>query len=76
MICGDLTVAHTSAKISPFSVTSFYEVGLAMGLIGRRADRSRLRIDLESPGISGLHTGSFQRVERLLLRQPLILKFG
>jgi hypothetical protein len=33
VICGDLTVAHTSAKISPFSVTSFYEVGLAMGLI-------------------------------------------
>ena len=32
-ICGDLTVAHTSAEISPFSVTSFYEVGLAMGLI-------------------------------------------
>lgn len=32
-ICGDLTVAHTSADISPFSVTSFYEVGLAMGLI-------------------------------------------
>ena len=33
VICGDLTIAHTSAKISPFSVTSFYEVGLAMGLI-------------------------------------------
>ena len=33
MISGDLTVAHTSAEISPFSVTSFYEVGLAMGLI-------------------------------------------
>ena len=33
VICGDLTVAHTSAKISPFSVTSFNEVGLAMGLI-------------------------------------------
>ena len=33
VICGDLTVAHTSAKISPFSVTSFYAVGLAMGLI-------------------------------------------
>ena len=32
-ICGDLTVAHTSAEISPFSVTSFYEMGLAMGLI-------------------------------------------
>ena len=33
VICGDLTVAHTSTEISPFSVTSFYEVGLAMGLI-------------------------------------------
>ena len=33
MIRGDLTVAHTSAEISAFSVTSFYEVGLAMGLI-------------------------------------------
>ena len=33
MICGDLTVAHTSAKISPFAVTSFYEVGLELGLI-------------------------------------------
>ena len=33
VICSDLTVAHTSADISPFSVTSFYEVGLAMGLI-------------------------------------------
>ena len=32
MTCGDLTVAHTSTEISPFSVTSFYEVGLAMGL--------------------------------------------
>ena len=33
MICGDLTVAHTSAEISPFSVTSFYQVGLDLGLI-------------------------------------------
>ena len=33
VICGDLTVAHTSAEISPFSVTGFYQVGLAMGLI-------------------------------------------
>ena len=36
VICGDLTVAHTSADISAFSVTSFYEVGLAMGLIDAR----------------------------------------
>ena len=33
VICGDLTIAHTSAEISTFSVTSFYAVGLAMGLI-------------------------------------------
>ena len=32
-ICGEITVAHTSAEISAFSVTSFYEVGLALGLI-------------------------------------------
>ena len=32
-ICGEITVAHTSADISPFSVTSFYEVGVALGLI-------------------------------------------
>ena len=33
MICGDLTVAHTSVEISPYSVTSFYEVGVALGLV-------------------------------------------
>ena len=32
-LCGEITVAHTSTEISPFSVTSFYEVGLALGLI-------------------------------------------
>ena len=32
-ICGALTVAHTSGDISPFSVTSFYEVGMEMGKI-------------------------------------------
>ena len=32
VICGDLTVAHTSADISPFSVTSFYQAGLDLGL--------------------------------------------
>ena len=32
-VCGEITVAHTSAEISPFSVTSFYEVGLKLGLI-------------------------------------------
>ena len=34
VICGDLTVAHTSAEISPHSVTSFYRMGVALGLIG------------------------------------------
>ena len=32
-ICGEITVAHTSAEISPYSVTSFYEVGVALGLV-------------------------------------------
>jgi hypothetical protein len=32
-ICGGLTVAHTSSAISEFSVSSFYHVGLASGLI-------------------------------------------
>ena len=32
MICGEITVAHTSTEISLFSVTSFYEVGVALGL--------------------------------------------
>ncbi len=32
-ICRGITVAHTSAEISPYSVTSFYEVGVALGLI-------------------------------------------
>jgi hypothetical protein len=32
-ICGEITLAHTSAEISPHSVTSFYEVGVALGLI-------------------------------------------
>ena len=33
-ICGGVTIAHTSQEISPFSVTSFFEVGLTLGLIG------------------------------------------
>ena len=33
-ICGEITVAHTSTEISPFSVTSFYQVGVDCGLIG------------------------------------------
>lgn len=32
-ICGEITVAQSSAEISPYSVTSFYEVGVALGLI-------------------------------------------
>jgi len=32
-ICGEITVAHTSAEISPYSVTSFYKVGVALGLV-------------------------------------------
>ena len=32
-ICGGVTLAHTSQEISPFSVTSFYEVGLNLELI-------------------------------------------
>lgn len=32
-MCGALTVAHTSNDISPFSVTSFYEVGMDTGRI-------------------------------------------
>ena len=32
-ICGEITVAQTSAEISPHSVTSFYEVGVALGLV-------------------------------------------
>ena len=34
VICGALTVAHTSAEISPHSVTSFYKMGVALSLIG------------------------------------------
>ena len=33
VICGALTVAHTSAEVSPHSVTSFYRMGVALGLI-------------------------------------------
>ena len=35
-ICGGLTVAQTSSEISEFSVSSFYRVGLASGLINAR----------------------------------------
>ena len=32
-ICGGVTVAHTSSEIADFSVSSFYRVGLNLGLI-------------------------------------------
>jgi hypothetical protein len=32
-ICGDVTVAHTSSTIDDYSVSSFYKVGLGLGLI-------------------------------------------
>ena len=41
-LCGEITVAHTSRDISDFSVTSFYTVGLALGLIDAREIQSFL----------------------------------
>lgn len=32
-LCGELTLAHTSREIGEFSVTSFGQVGLDLGLI-------------------------------------------
>ena len=32
-LCGGITIIHTSAVIPPFSVSSFFEVGLDLGLI-------------------------------------------
>ena len=32
-LCGDITIIHTSAVIPPFSVSSFFEVGLELGFI-------------------------------------------
>lgn len=34
ILCEGITIIHTSAEISPFSVTSFYKVGLELGLVG------------------------------------------
>lgn len=31
--CGDVTIVHTAKNISDFSVTSFYKVGLELGLV-------------------------------------------
>jgi len=33
LVSGDVTVAHTTDEIAEFSVTSFYEVGIELGLI-------------------------------------------
>ena len=32
-LCGGITVAHTYADVSPYSVTSFFEVGVSLGLV-------------------------------------------
>ena len=32
-VCGGITVAHTASDISEFSVTSFYSIGLGLGLV-------------------------------------------
>ena len=32
-LCGGITVAHTASDISEFSVTSFYSIGLELGLV-------------------------------------------
>lgn len=37
-ISGEVTVAHTTGEIAEFSVTSFYEVGLELGLIHEKTD--------------------------------------
>jgi hypothetical protein len=37
-VCGELTVAHTQSHISEFSVTSFYKVGLELGLVDELTD--------------------------------------
>jgi hypothetical protein len=37
-ITGDITVAHTTADIDRYSITSMYEVGIDLGLIDRKND--------------------------------------
>jgi hypothetical protein len=37
-ICGEVTIAHTLENVPEFGVTSFYEVGLHMGLINGEED--------------------------------------
>lgn len=38
VISGEVTVAHTTDDFDAFSVTSFYEVGLDLGLMDRAKD--------------------------------------
>ncbi|KAL3807926.1 hypothetical protein ACHAXA_000365 [Cyclostephanos tholiformis] len=38
VISGEVTVAHTMEDVDPFSVTSFYEVGLELGLLDSAND--------------------------------------
>ena len=33
LVSGEVTIAHATGEIAEFSVTSFYEVGLELGLI-------------------------------------------
>jgi hypothetical protein len=35
-MCGDLTLVHTYRGVDEFSVTSFYQTGSGLGLIGER----------------------------------------
>lgn len=44
-ICGDVTVAHTQKRISEFSVTSFYSVGLDLKLLDSELDYVSYGID-------------------------------
>jgi len=37
-VSGEVTVAHATGDIVEFSVTSFYEVGLELGLIDEKND--------------------------------------
>ena len=38
IISGEVTVAHSTENINEFSVTSFYKVGLKLGLIDDNVD--------------------------------------
>lgn len=49
-LCGEMTLAHTSADIDSFSVTSFYQVSLDLGCVPAESVVA-FRADL-SPGLS------------------------